>query len=42
MSQEKKKRSGVNEDKVREDEICKVFKKGKREFDFSVQRLKGQ
>ena len=42
MSQEKKKRSGINEDKMREDEICKTFNKGKRAFDFSVQRVKGQ
>ena len=42
MSQEKKKRSGINEDKMREDESCKIFNKGKKAFDFSVQRLKGQ
>ena len=42
MSQEKKKRSGINEDKMREDESCKIFNKGKKAFDFSVQRVKGQ
>ena len=42
MSQEKKKRSGINEDKMREDEICKVFNKGKKVCDFSVQRVKRQ
>ena len=42
MSQEKKKRSGINEDKMREDEGCKIFNKGKKAFDFSVQRVKGQ
>ena len=42
MSQEKKKRSGINKDKMREDEICKVFNKGKKSYDFSVQRVKGQ
>ena len=40
MSQEKKKRSGINEDKMGEDESCKIFNKGKKAFDFSVQRVK--
>ena len=42
MSQEKKKSFGSNEDKMREDESCKMFNKGKKAFDFSVQRVKGQ
>ena len=42
MSQEKKKRSGISEDKMREDESCKIFNKGKKAFDVSVQRVKGQ
>ena len=42
MSQEKKKRSGIDEDKMREDESCKIFNKGKKAFSFSVQRVKGQ
>ena len=27
---------------MREDESCKLFNKGKKAFDFSVQRVKGQ
>ena len=42
MSEEKKKRYGINEDKMREDESCKVFNKGKKAFDFLVQRVRGQ
>ena len=42
MSQEKKKRFGINEDKMREDGSCKIFHKGKKAFNFSMQRLKGQ
>ena len=42
MSQEKKKRSRINEDKMRENENCKISNKGKKAFDFSVQRVKGQ
>ena len=42
MSQGKKKRSGINEDKMREDESCKIFNKSKNPFDFSVQRVKDQ
>ena len=42
MSQEKKKRSGINEDKMREEEGCKIFTKGEKAFDLSAQRVKGQ
>ena len=41
MSLEKKKRSEINKDKMREDESCKIYNKGKKAFDFSVQRVKG-
>ena len=36
MSQEKKKTSGINKDKMREDESCKIFNKYKTAFDFSM------
>ena len=41
MSQDKEKRSEINEDKMREDESSKIFNKGKKAFDFSVQQIKG-
>ena len=41
-SQAKNRRSGINEDKIRDDESCEIFNKGKKAFDFSVQRVKGQ